>query len=139
MLNKLTESAAHLYYLKATAQFGWSRAVLLNQIKAQAYERAKAEKKTHNFAVAFPEHFAEQADEMLKSRYSWEFLGITRPVKEREMENRLIGRLQQFILELGYGFCSRAGNTDWRLGKRNICGSTVLPSLPPDAGRPRNS
>ncbi|MBL9201524.1 MAG: DUF1016 family protein [Opitutaceae bacterium] len=105
ILNKLTEPAARLFYLRATAQFGWSRAVLLNQIKAQAYERAKAEKKTHNFAVALPEHFAEQADEMLKSRYNLEFLGIARPMKERELEERLIGRLQQFILELGYGFC----------------------------------
>jgi predicted nuclease of restriction endonuclease-like (RecB) superfamily len=105
LLDKVKDPAARLYYLRATARFGWSRAVLLNQIKAQAYERAKAEKKTHNFAVALPEHFAEQADEMLKSRYSLEFLGITRPVKEREMEERLIGRLQQFILELGYGFC----------------------------------
>lgn len=79
--------------------------MLLNQIKAQAYEWAKAEKKTHNFAAALPEHFAEQADEMLKSRYNLEFLGIARPMKERELEERLIGRLQQFILELGYGFC----------------------------------
>lgn len=105
LLAGVTNPAARLYYLRATAQFGWSRAVLLNQIKAQAYERAKAEKKTHNFALALPEHFAEQADEMLKSRYSLEFLGIARPMKEREMEERLIGRLHQFILELGYGFC----------------------------------
>jgi predicted nuclease of restriction endonuclease-like (RecB) superfamily len=26
-------------------------------------------------------------------------------MKEREVEDRLIARLQQFILELGYGFC----------------------------------
>ena len=105
LLKKVKDYVARHYYLRATAQFGWSRAVLLNQIKAQAYERAKAEKKTHNFAVTLPEHFAEQADEMLKSRYNLEFLGIARPMKERELEDRLIGRLQQFILELGYGFC----------------------------------
>ena len=105
MLNKLTTPAARLFYLRATAQFGWSRAVLLHQIKAQAFERAKAEKKTHNFAVALPEHFAEQADEMLKSRYNLEFLGLARPMRERELEDKLIGRLQHFILELGYGFC----------------------------------
>jgi predicted nuclease of restriction endonuclease-like (RecB) superfamily len=105
ILNKLTAPAARLFYLRATAQFGWSRAVLLNQIKAQAFERAKSEKKTHNFAVALPEHFAEQADEMLKSRYNLEFLGLARPMRERELEDKLIGRLQHFILELGYGFC----------------------------------
>jgi predicted nuclease of restriction endonuclease-like (RecB) superfamily len=104
-LAKLTTPAARLYYLRATAQFGWSRSVLLNQIKAGAYERATLEKKTHNFPQALPEHFAEQADEMMKSRYSLEFLGIARPLKERELEDRMIARLQEFILELGYGFC----------------------------------
>jgi len=69
MLGILADPAARLYYLRATAQLGWSRSVLLNQIKAGAYERAAKEKKTHNFALALPEHFAEQADEMLKSSY----------------------------------------------------------------------
>ena len=105
ILDKLTDPTARLYYLRATAQFGWSRSVLLNQVKAGAYERAVKEKKTHNFPLALPEHLAEQADEMLKSRYNLEFLGINRAVKERELEDRLISRLQQFLLELGYGFC----------------------------------
>ncbi len=104
ILNKLTDPAARLYYLRATAQFGWSRKVLQNQIKAGAYERAVTEKKTHNFPLALPEHFAEQADEMMKSRYNLEFLGIGGAIKERDLENRLIEHLQQFILELGYGF-----------------------------------
>lgn len=105
ILNKITDPAARLYYLRATAKLGWSRSVLLNQIKAGAFERAVKEKKTHNFELALPEHFAEQADEMLKSRYNLEFLGIGRAMKERELENKLIERLQSFILELGYGFC----------------------------------
>ena len=40
---------------------------------------------------------------MLKSSYNLEFLGIRRKVKERELEDRLISRLQAFILELGDG------------------------------------
>jgi predicted nuclease of restriction endonuclease-like (RecB) superfamily len=105
ILNKLTDPAARLWYLRATARFGWSRNVLLNQIKASAYERAVTEKKTQNFPLALPEYLAEQADEMLKSRYNLEFLGIRQEVKEREIEDRLISRLQAFLLELGYGFC----------------------------------
>jgi len=105
ILKKLTDPAARLYYLRATARFGWSRNVLLNQIKAEAYERAVVEKKTHNFPLALPEYLAEQAEEMMKSSYNLEFLGIRREVKERELEDRLISRLQAFLLELGYGFC----------------------------------
>jgi len=105
ILDKVTAPAARLWYLRATARFGWSRNVLLNQIKAGAYERAVTEKKTHNFPLALPEHLAEQADEMLKSSYNLEFLGLRGAVKERELEDRLISRLQAFLLELGYGFC----------------------------------
>ncbi len=105
LLKKVKVPAARLYYLRATAQFGWSRNVLLNQIKAGAYERAVAEQKTHNFTRALPEHLAEQADEMLKSRYNLEFLGLESARQERDLEKRLVARLQQFILELGYGFC----------------------------------
>jgi predicted nuclease of restriction endonuclease-like (RecB) superfamily len=105
ILNRLTDPAARLYYLRAIAQFGWSRNVLLHQIKAHAYERALVEKKTHNFPLALPEYLAEQAGEMMKSRYNLEFLGITREVKERDLEDRLIAHLQRFLLELGYGFC----------------------------------
>ena len=118
ILNKLSDPAAKFWYLNATAQFGWSRNVLLNQIKAGAYERAVTEKKTNNFALALPEHFAEQAEEMLKSSYSLDFLGLRRAVKERELEDRLISRLQAFLLELGYGFCFVGRQHRLTLGKK---------------------
>jgi len=118
ILNKLTEPATRLWYLHATARFGWSRNVLLNQIKAGAYERAVTDKKTHNFDLALPEHFAEQADEMLKSSYSLDFLGLGKAVKERELEDRLVSRLQAFLLELGYGFCFVGRQHRIALGKK---------------------
>ena len=118
MLGRLKSPEEHFWYLRATARFGWSRNVLLNQIKAGAYERAVTEKKTHNFDLALPEHFAEQSDEMLKSSYNLEFLGLRRAVRERELEDRLIRRLQSFLLELGYGFCFVGRQHRIALGKK---------------------
>ena len=118
LMKKQKDPAFRLFYLRATAQCGWSRSVLLNQINAGAYERAVREKKTHNFELALPEHLAEQADEMLKSRYNLEFLGLARPMKERELEERLISRLQQFMLELGYGFCFVGRQYRLELGRK---------------------
>ena len=131
MLNKLSGSAARLYYLRATARFGWCRNVLLNQIKAGAYERALKEKKTHNFPLALPEHFAEQADEMLKSRYNLEFLGIGRAVNERELEDRLIARLQRFSSNSATASASSAANTGSPWAARSTsstCSSTTASS-----------
>ena len=94
-----------MHYLLQTSQFGWSRKILLNQIKSGAYQRSVTDNKTHNFTAALPEALAAQAAEMMKSRYNLEFLGIEQAVKERELETQLVDNLQRFLLELGYGFC----------------------------------
>lgn len=105
VLARIADPAARLYYLRATGRFGWTRKVLLNQVKARAYEATLAQGKSHNFPATLPATLADQAEEALKSRYSLEFLGIHREVKEREIEERLLSQIQRFILELGYGFC----------------------------------
>jgi len=105
VLAKVDDSAARIFYLRATARYGWTRRILLNQIKTGAYERLRGDDKRHNFARTLPAHFAEQAEEALKSSYNLEFLGIRREIRERELEDRLVERLREFILELGYGFC----------------------------------
>ena len=61
LLGRIKSPSELFYYLRATAQFGWSRNVLLNQIKVGAFERAVTEKKTQNFPLALPEYQAEQA------------------------------------------------------------------------------
>jgi len=104
ILQRVKDPAARQYYLEATARLGWTRDVLLNQIKAGAWQ-ASLEQKTHNFPAVLPAHLAEQADEAMKSRYSLEFLGISEAVLERELEQRLLARLKDFLIELGYGFC----------------------------------
>jgi len=105
ILKKTGTPAAMFHYLRASAQLGWSRNVLLNQIKAKAFERSRREKKSHNFSLALPERLGEQAEETIKSSYSLEFLGLNKLVRERELEDRLVEKLKEFILELGYGFC----------------------------------
>lgn len=100
IMQRIKDEPARRYYLEATARLGWTRNVLLNQIKAGAYEVSQQDK-SHNFAVALPEHLAGQAEEMLKSQYSLEFLGLTQAVHERELESSLIARLKDFLIELG--------------------------------------
>src|SRR3989338_456080 len=91
------------YYLKSTIKMGWSRNVLLNQMKASAYQLS-LKQKHHNFDRALPVHLTEQAEESLKSVYNLDFLDITKPVLERELEKRLVEKIKHFILELGAGF-----------------------------------
>jgi predicted nuclease of restriction endonuclease-like (RecB) superfamily len=48
ILDRVKEPAARIYYLRASARLGWSRDVLLNQIKAQVYEGTPAGKKAQS-------------------------------------------------------------------------------------------
>jgi predicted nuclease of restriction endonuclease-like (RecB) superfamily len=105
IIHKIKDRHERTYYLKATNKMAWSRSILLNQIKANAYQRHLTDSKQNNFEAALPIHLSEQANEALKSEYNLDFLGITKPILERELENRLIENIRDLIMELGYGFC----------------------------------
>ena len=105
IIHKVKEKMEKVFYLKATNEMAWSRSVLLNQIKAKAYERSLLNPKQSNFDKALPVHLSEQANEALKSEYNLDFLGITSPILERQLENKLIENIRDLIMELGYGFC----------------------------------
>lgn len=103
IMQKIKDNKEREYYITASIKLGWSRNVLLNQIKAGAYALS-LKQKTHNFPRALPMYLAEQADEAMKSVYNLDFLGITKEVLERELEKRLIDKIKRFMLELGKGF-----------------------------------
>jgi predicted nuclease of restriction endonuclease-like (RecB) superfamily len=104
ILQMVKDNKEREYYIQTTAEMGWSRNVLLNQIKADAYHCQKLVQKQHNFPKVLPANLAEQADESLRSVYSLDFLGIAKPVLERELERRLVEKVKHFMLELGKGF-----------------------------------
>lgn len=104
VMSKVKEPRARQYYLEATRQMGWTRNTLELQIESQAYERQMLEKKTHNFEKALPVHLAEQANKALKSVYMLDTLGLTEPVLEAQLENSMISKIKDVMLELGYGF-----------------------------------
>jgi len=93
-----------LIYACETLAKGWSRDLLLNAIKIDTYTLTQKQLKSNNFDITLPETHAEYANEVFRSSYNLGFLGITEPVRELELEQRLIGKIKAFILELGKGF-----------------------------------
>lgn len=117
LINKIQSLKAVSYYANEAVTKGWSRDLLLNAIKMDIYSHAENQLKINNFSNTLPEVSAEYANEVFKSSYNLGFLGITEPVKELELENRLIAKIRAFILELGRGF-SFLGN-QYRLEYNN--------------------
>ena len=104
LLDKIQTLDAIKFYANEVFAKGWSRDLLLNAIKMDSYSRAQIQIKTHNFSKTLPSLNADYANEVFKSSYNLGFLGITEPVKELELEKRLIAKIRNFILELGKGF-----------------------------------
>jgi len=117
LMDKVQSLSAVAFYANEIVTKGWSRDLLLNAIKMDSYSRAKKQVKTNNFGNTLPKISAEYANEVFKSTYNLGFLGITEPIRELELENRLIGKIRVFILELGKGF-SFIGN-QYRLEYNN--------------------
>lgn len=104
LLNKLQSLDAVEFYASETLTKGWPRDLLLNAIKMDSFGQAQKQIKTHNFDQTLPAAHADYANEVFRSSYNLGFLGITEPLKEIELENRLIAKIRAFILELGKGF-----------------------------------
>jgi len=68
------------YYIELTHENCLSRDALLNFIKADSYKNAKLLPKHSNFALTLPEQLQEHANEILKSTYNLEMLGLKQPL-----------------------------------------------------------
>ena len=119
ILQKVKAPKARVFYLEQTIKNRYSRAVLLHQIKANAYEHYTTKPSQHNFAKALPEHFQEQARESIKSVYSLDFLDINKPVTEKALENTMVENVKRLMLELGYGFCFIGNQYRLSLGEKD--------------------
>jgi len=104
ILSKVKDLNSREYYLKTVKEQGWTRDVLVMQINSQAYEQHLLTEKQHNFEKALPEHLAEQADRTMKDVYMLDMLGLTKPVLEAEIENKMVNKIKTVMLEFGYGF-----------------------------------
>lgn len=104
ILEKVKDPRARDYYLRACIHNGWSRNVLAHQIETDVYARHALTAKTTSFAKALPAPLGEQAEEMLKDPYVFDFVMLEPSAKETEVERALLMRLRDFLMELGKGF-----------------------------------
>lgn len=102
LLEKVKDVSARHWYMQQTIANGWSRNILALQISAQAH--ARQGKATSNFAALLPAPQSDLARQTLKDPYIFDFLTLTEPFQERELETELVRHLEKFLLELGQGF-----------------------------------
>lgn len=104
LLSKGLNDDATLYYSQETIEKGWNRDLLLNAIKMKMYESQLETRVDNNFERTLPAKQACYANEVFSSSYNLGFLGVTSPILELELEDRLVKAITRFLMELGNGF-----------------------------------
>ena len=91
-----------LFFVHKTIENNWSRAVLLNFLDTNLYERQG--KAISNFEKILPDTQSDLAQEMTKDPYNFDFLTLRQNYDEKELKDALMANVQNFLLELGKGF-----------------------------------
>lgn len=103
LLDKLSDRSTHEWYIQKTIENGWSRSVLELQIETQVHLRVGPPRRT--LTVPCRRHSPTWHATSSKTHNTFDFLGITDAANERTIEQGLVARLRDFLLELGVGFC----------------------------------
>lgn len=101
LLDYADEPAVRTFYAQKAVEGGWSRAVLLNQIKSSLHLRAGAA--SSNFELTIPAEQSELVQQMVKDPYNFEFLTLAAEAAERDVETGLVANLAKTLQELGVG------------------------------------
>jgi len=114
LLDRLDDPADREWYAARCADRGWSRAVLLDRVKGRLHLREGSA--PSNFKQALPAGDSELAQQLAKDPYTFDFLGVTDTIAERDLEARLIDQIERFLLELGTGFAFIARQYRFEVG-----------------------
>ena len=102
ILDKCKDQEKALFFVRKTVENNWSRAVLLNFLDTNLYERQG--KAISNFDKVLPDIKSDLAQEMTKDPYNFDFLTLREGYDEKELKDALMANVQSFLLELGMGF-----------------------------------
>ena len=91
-----------MFYIEKTANEGWSRSYLEDQVAKGLYD-AQGSAIT-NFERTLPAPQKDLAKELLKDPYNFSFLTMKEKYDEHDLEDALVNNITRFLLELGAGF-----------------------------------
>jgi len=120
-LIKIEDDTKRTFYEIQAIKGVWSVRDLRRQINSLFYERSGLSKNPEKLIETEQKKLTpRQPGDVIKNIYAFDFLEL--PVKEiveeNDLEKALLDNLQQFILELGYGFCFEARQKRILIGEK---------------------
>ena len=104
LLEKIKDFEIRKWYADKCLENGWSHTVLEHQIDSGVYERQVLAEKLTNFNEKLPLTQSELARDVMKDPYIFELEGIKDDYIEKDIENAMLEKIKNVLLELGKGF-----------------------------------
>lgn len=104
LLDKVKDLEIRKWYAEKCFENGWSHTVLEHQIDSGVYERQVLAEKLTNFNEKLPLPQSELARNIMKNPYIFELEGIKDDYIEKDIENAMLEKIKNVLLELGKGF-----------------------------------
>jgi len=128
-LLEIQDSLKRVFYEVECIRGNWSVRELKRQIATLYYERTGLSRNKKKLA-SLVEQTSEKQEARLPIRdpYIFEFLGLKSKevMGESDIEDALLDKLQEFLLELGYGFCFEARQKRILIGSKQCFVDMVL-------------
>lgn len=108
VLLRIENEEARKWYMDECVKLGWSSRQLERQISTLYYERLLASRNKSTVISEANELMKDLAAEnFIKAPYVLDFIDLKNypSLRESDLEQALIDKLQEFLLELGRGFC----------------------------------
>ena len=104
-----------MFYVRKTLENNWSRAVLMNFLDTDFYEREG--KALTNFSEVLPDYQGDLAQAITRDPYNFDFLTIREKYNEKELKDALMDNLTHFLLELGNDFTFKGREVRIEMGE----------------------
>ncbi len=102
LLDRVKDAKTREFYIRKTIEHAWSCSVLVHQLDSELHKRAG--RAPTNFALTLPPAQSDLAREMIKDPFIFKPAPLDESAHERALENALLARLKDFLIELGSGF-----------------------------------
>ena len=109
LIDKVKDKEKRLWYANEAANNNWSKVVLSHQIDMNLYERKALTNKENNFKNTLIEPQSDLTNDLQKDPYIFNLPLLKEKYIEKELEESMVERIKDVLLELGEGF-SFVGN-----------------------------
>ena len=102
IIAKCKDEHQRFFYLEMTRRHLWSKSALIQAIEGKMWEKTVINQQ--NFSETLPNQQGENAALVLKDEYTFDFLDLSEPYTEQQLELALLSNIRNFLASMGGDF-----------------------------------